>query len=183
MVVSRKSTAVRLDLDRKNYAYGDTARATIRVEHTSGTVCLAGNLGQSTCTETNRAGVAHLTYDPMEQNTIFTASFAGNGTYAPASTRVSVTTSAQLQESLRGRTFTVVVQPYRPGAKVQFTTQALVRGKWNTVATRTVRLDGNSQAGTTVTGPAGTNRIRASFIADSTNTAADGAWLSFTVNR
>ncbi|MEU4241800.1 hypothetical protein [Actinoplanes sp. NPDC026619] len=186
VTVDRRNSGVWVETDRPHYAYGATAKVTIWVGHTSGTVCLASNLGQSICTETDQSGVAHLTYD-LVQNTTLTASFAGNATYAPASMTIKVRTSAQVQERMTGHgRLEVVVQPYRPGAKVRFTEQALVHGAWRTVGTRTVKLDGNSRATGTPIGPIVKKRpyrMRASFIADATNAAADGAWKTFKITR
>ncbi|GAA2630176.1 TolB-like translocation protein [Paractinoplanes durhamensis] len=183
VAVARKASGVWVETDRSHYAYGATAKVTIWVGHTTGQVCLASNLGLSTCTPTDKAGVAHLTYQ-MLQNTVLTASFAGNATYAPASMKLRVTTSAQVQEAIKGTRLAVFVQPYRPGATVRFTEQTLVHGKWRTVTTWTAKLDGNSRAVGVATGKIVRNqpyRIRASFIADAKNAAADGVWKTFKI--
>ncbi|GAA0540377.1 hypothetical protein GCM10010172_22040 [Paractinoplanes ferrugineus] len=182
VVVARRATAVSLRTDHSLYSYRAAAEVTIRLAGTSGTVCLANTTGQSTCTGTDRAGVARLSFHPMTHNTVLTASFAGNSTFAPASAKVRVHTSAQVQETLRGTRLGVLVQPYRPGATVRFTEQAVVHGKWRTVGTRTARLDGNSRAISGALGTIGRDRVyrvRASFVADGLNAASDGAWKTF----
>lgn len=192
VVVTRRPTTVSLTTDHLSYPYYAAAEVTIRVAGTSGTVCLADTTGQSTCTTTDRFGVARVSFHPMVHNTVLTASFAGNATFAPSSARVRVWTSAQVQESLNGSRFArqsdvrlaVLVQPYRPGATIRLTEQALVHGRWRSAGSRTVRLDGNSRVTAGVIGTIVRNRpyrIRASFVADATNAAADGAWKNFKV--
>jgi hypothetical protein len=187
VVVNRRAAAVHLTTDHALYPYYAAAKVTIRVAGTSGTVCLANTTGQSTCTNTDRYGIARLSFHPMTRNTVLTASFAGNSTFAPASAKVRVYTSAQVQETIKvakGVRLGVLVQPYRPGATVRFTEQALVHGSWRTVGTRTAKLDGNSRATGTTIGKIVKNRpyrIRASFVADGTNAAANGAWKTFKI--
>jgi hypothetical protein len=203
VTVARTATAVAVSTDKAGYPYGGRATITAKVSrfHDGRSVCFyatpaGGARVQIKCATANTAGVATATYAATRRTT-FTASYAGDQWYAPASGSRTVTAAAHVDEALTGSykssggyrlyhravnpNLIAGVSPNRAGACVKITAQAYVQGKWRTVATAAcLRLNRDSLAAAVLKGSHPVKvayRMRASFVGDATNTGSDGAWL------
>ncbi|MGX6602568.1 YncE family protein [Micromonosporaceae bacterium Da 78-11] len=204
--VARTATSVAIATDKAGYAYGARATVTAKVGkfHDGRTICFyatpaGGARSLIRCVTGNTSGVATTAYT-MTRRTAFTATYAGDQWYAPATSPTrTVTTAARIAEKLSGAyktkytyfvfhqktnpTLTAAVAPSRPGACVKFTTQAWRNGTWKNVATTgCVKLGRTSRAAAQYRGTHAKHtsyRIRAAFVGDSVNTTAYGPWLKF----
>ncbi|WP_052434514.1 hypothetical protein [Streptacidiphilus melanogenes] len=212
--VSRTAAALSVGTNASSYSYGATATVTAHLGTTfdgrtvslyaqphgaakvllrTGSVDAKGNLAVSyrlTC------------------NTVFTATFAGDSRYAPATALRSVSTGAALSErvtgsygtQLRGATryllvhhgatasVTATLTPAAPGSCVQFEFQRWTGGAWRTTSTTTchaVNSAGVTTLGLDLRGLTGaTLRIRAEYVpaAGAANAATWGGWAYLAVH-
>ncbi|WP_330458924.1 hypothetical protein OIB37_19740 [Streptomyces sp. NBC_00820] len=212
--VSRTATTVSVATNASTYAYGATATVTAHLGTTynSRTVSIyaqpAG--GKKTLVKSatvDSKGNVSATYK-LTHNTTFTASFAGDYRYAPASATRTVSDQAKVAETLGGyytsttysgttyRVYhhtakplvTATVSPNKAGQCAHFQLQQYYSGAWHTLTTSgCFTLDAKSTAVAQLALTNAVNqkfRVRAEYVhssKDTTNPSTWGGWLHFTV--
>ncbi|MGW7822759.1 YncE family protein [Streptomyces puniciscabiei] len=212
--VSRTTTALSVTTNASSYAYGATATVTAHLGTTYNgrTVALYAQPygGGKTLVKTgtvDSSGNLSATYG-LTHNTTFTASFAGDYRYGPATATHTAYDQVKIAETLSGyytsttysgttyRVYhhtvkprvTAVVTPNKSGQCEKFQAQEYYSGAWHTLTTSgCYYLDANS---TWVTQLSLTNavnqkfRVRSEYVhstKDNTNLSTWGGWLYFTV--
>ncbi|MGJ5754478.1 hypothetical protein FB563_2651 [Streptomyces puniciscabiei] len=212
--VSRTATALSVTTNASSYAYGATATVTAHLGTTYNgrTVSLYAQPygGGKTLVKTgtvDAGGNLSATYK-LTRNTTFTASFAGDYRYAPATATHTAYDQVKIAETLGGyytsttysgvtyRVYhhtvkprvTAVVTPNKSGQCEKFQAQEYYSGAWHTLTTSgCYSLDPNS---TWVTQLSLTNavnqkfRVRSQYVhstQDNTNLTTWGGWLYLTV--
>lgn len=212
--VSRTATAVSVATDKNSYAYGATATVTAHLGTTynSRTVSIYAQPfgGKKTLVKTaavDSGGNLKATYK-LTHNTTFTASFAGDYRYAPATATRTAWDEVKVAETLgsyytsttySGTTYRVyhhtvqpqvvaTVTPNKSGQCVYFQAQEYYSGAWHTLTTSSCFSLAPDSVG--VTRLSLTNavnqkfRVRSHYVhsaKDNTNLSTWGGWLYFTV--
>ncbi|MER7924239.1 hypothetical protein ABTY96_14115 [Streptomyces sp. NPDC096057] len=212
--VSRAATAVSVTSDASTYAYGATATVTAHLGTTynSRTVSIyatpAG--GRKTLVKTaavDSKGNLKATFRTT-RNTTFTASFAGDYRYAPATATRTVHDQVGIAEKLGGYytstkygtvTYRVyhhtvkpqvsgTVSPAKSGQCMRFQAQEYVHSAWHTLTTSSCFSMTPDSVGVTrlsLTNAVGQKfRVRTEYVAsaqDTTNVTTWGGWLYLTV--
>jgi len=212
--VSRSKTALTVTTNASTYAYGATATvsAHLGTTYNGRTVSLYAQPGGGTKTllktgTVDSKGNLAATYR-LTRGTTFTASYAGDYRYAPATITRAVSAYAKVAQKLSGyytsttyggttyRVYhhtvkpqvTATVTPAKPGQCQRFQAQEYYSGAWHTLTTSgCFTLDANSTA---VTKLALTNatghrfRVRSEYEhsrTDTTNLTTWSSWLHLTV--
>ncbi|MEU6221638.1 hypothetical protein ABZ845_29680 [Streptomyces sp. NPDC047022] len=212
--VSRAATALSLTTDASSYAYGATATATAHLGTTYNgrTVSIYAQPygGTKTLVKTGTVdshGNLTATYK-LSHNTAFTASFAGDYQYAPATASHTAYDQAKVAESLSGYytsttysgiTYRVyhhtakpvvgaTVTPGKSGQCVNFQVQEYYSSAWHTLSTTgCYHLDSHSVAAVQLTLTNAVNqkfRVRSEYThstSDNTNLSTWGGWAYLTV--
>ncbi|MER6126695.1 hypothetical protein ABT173_29620 [Streptomyces sp. NPDC001795] len=214
--VSRSTTAVNITTNAASYAYGSTAKVTAHLGTTYNGRTLAIYAqpygGKKVLVSTGTVdshGNLTTTYK-LTRRTTFTAAFAGDYRYAPASASRTASVYAKVSESLSGyygstyygsllyriyhhtaaARLNVTVTPNKAGQCVQFQTQRYYSGAWHTQSTsscRTLSTTSTGYATLSLTRSVNSKfRIRAEYIhssKDSGNLSTWGEWQYFTVRQ
>lgn len=214
--VSRSATAVSLSTDAPSYTYGATAKITAHLGTTYNGRVLALYAqpygGEKTLVTTGTVdshGNLTATYR-LTHGTTFTASFAGDYRYAPATASRTATAGAKVSESLSGyytdthygsvlyrvyhhtarARLTATVTPGKAGQCVRFQTQRYYSGAWHTRSTSACHtLTADSDGSTTLTLTGATDdklRMRAEYVhstKDTGNLSTWGSWQYLTVRK
>ncbi|MFJ5305378.1 YncE family protein [Streptomyces sp. NPDC088350] len=212
--VSRAATAVSVTSNTSTYTYGATATVTAHLGRTynSRTVSIyatpAG--GRKTLVKTaavDSGGNLRATYK-VTRNTTFTASFAGDYRYAPATATHAVHGQVDIAETL-GSYYTSTkygtvtyrvyhhtvkpqvagtVTPDKSGQCMRFQAQEYYAGAWHTLTTSSCFSMAPGSVGVThlsLTNAVGQKfRVRTEYVAgttDTTNVSTWGGWLYLTV--
>ena len=214
--VSRAATAVSVTSNESTYTYGATATVTAHLGTTynSRTVSIwatpAG--GRKTLVKTaavDSAGNLKATYK-LTHNTTFTASFAGDYRYAPATATRAVHDQVGIAEKLGGYytstkygsvTYRVyhhtvkpqvsgTVSPDKSGQCMRFQAQEYYSRAWHTLTTSSCFSLAPGSVGAThlsLTNAVGQKfRVRTEYVAsakDTTNVSTWGGWLYLTVRN
>ncbi|MEU8587017.1 hypothetical protein AB0C59_08440 [Streptomyces sp. NPDC048664] len=212
--VSRAATALSVTTDASSYAYGATATVTAHLGTTydGRTVSLyaqpyGGSKALVRTGTVDKAGNLAVPYK-LTRNTTFTASFAGDYRYAPATATRTAYDQVRIAETLGGsytsttyggiayRVYhqsakprvTSVVTPNKSGQCVKLQAQEYYSGAWHTLTTSgCYPLDQNSTVVTqlTLTHAVGQKfRVRSEYVhstKDVTSLSTWGGWLYFTV--
>ncbi|MET7286641.1 hypothetical protein [Streptomyces sp. NPDC005573] len=212
--VSRTATTVSVTTNASTYAYGATATVTAHLGTTYNgrTVSVyaqpAG--GAKTLVKTGTVDSKGNFSAPykLTRNTTFTASFAGDYRYAPASATRAVTGQAKVTQTLSGyytsttysgttyRVYhhtvkpvvTATVAPAKSGQCTHFQLQQYYSGAWHTLTTSScITLDAKSAAAARLTLTNAVNqkfRVRTEYehsTKDTSNPSTWSGWLYFTV--
>ncbi|MGR6972695.1 hypothetical protein ACU639_24415 [Streptomyces cynarae] len=214
--VSRSATAVSMTTNAPSYAYGATVKATAHLGTTYNGRILAIFAqpygGKKTLIKTGTVdshGNLAASYK-ITRKTTFTAAFAGDYRYAPATASRTTSSYAQVSESLSGyygsthyggilyrlyhrtakATLNATVAPNKAGQCVQFQTQRYYGGIWHTQSTSSCRtLSSKSTANAALSLPMTGNskfRVRVEYVhssKDTGNLSTWGAWQYFTVRQ
>ncbi|MEU6094446.1 hypothetical protein [Streptomyces sp. NPDC047079] len=212
--VSRTATAVSVTTNASSYAYGATATVTAHLGTTynSRTVSLYAQPygGNKTLVKTGTVdshGNLSATYKPT-RNTTFTAAFAGDYRYAPATASRTAYDQVKIAQTLGGyytsttyggttyRVYhhtakprvTATVTPNKSGQCEHFQIQEYYGGAWHTLSTSgCLSLDRNSTAAAQLTLSHAVDqrfRVRSEYVhstKDNTNLSTWSGWLYFTV--
>lgn len=214
--VSRVATSVSVATNASTYTYGATATVTAHLGTTynSRTVSIwatpAG--GRKTLVKTatvDTKGNATATYK-LTRNTVFSASFAGDYRYAPASATRAVNDQVRIAQTLAGyygnvtyngvpyrvyhRTVkprvTATVTPNKSGQCQLFQAQEYYSAAWHTLTTSPCfSLDANSTAVTSLSLTNAVNqkfRVRTEYVrsaSDTTNVSTWSGWAYLTVRN
>ncbi|WP_339130147.1 hypothetical protein WJM95_14595 [Streptomyces sp. f51] len=212
--VSRATTSLTVAANASTYAYGATATVTAHLGTTSNgrTVSLyatpAG--GKKTLVKTGTVdgkGNLAATYK-LVGNTTFTASYAGDYLYAPATATRAVSGQAKVAQALSGSyttttysgttyrvyhhtvrpTVTTTVSPNKAGQCVHFQVQQYYSGAWHTLSTSGCFTLGSKSAVTvqlSLTHAVNQKfRVRSEYVhssKDTTNATTWGGWQYLTV--
>ena len=214
--VSRSAAAVSLTTDRPSYAYGATAKITAHLGTTYNGRTLAiyaqpyggGKTLIKTGTVDSHGNLA-TTYEPTRKTT-FTAAFAGDYRYAPATAATTASAYAKVSESLSGSygsthygsvlyrvyhhtakaKLNVTVTPDKAGQCVKFQIQRYYGHAWHTRSTSSCHSLSTTSTGYTtlsLTNAVGSKfRMRAEYVhssRDTGNLSAWGGWRYFTVRK
>ncbi|MFD6919453.1 hypothetical protein ACFV99_04430 [Streptomyces sp. NPDC059944] len=214
--VSRGATAVSLITDAPSYGYGVTAKITAHLGTTYNgrTLTLSAQPygGRKTLITTGTVdshGNLTATYK-VGHRTTFTASFAGDYRYAPATASRTATAYAKVSDSLSGyytsthygsvlyrvyhhtapAELTATVAPGKAGQCVRFQTQRHYGGAWHTRSTsacHTLSTKSTGAMSLALTKATGDRlRIRAEYVhstKDTGNRSTWGAWQYVTVRK
>ncbi|WP_405916552.1 hypothetical protein [Streptomyces sp. NBC_00728] len=212
--VSRAATAVSVTTNASSYAYGATATVTAHLGTTydgrTVSVYATPSGGTKTLVKTGAVdakGNLTATYKPT-RSTTFTASFAGDYRYAPATATRTANTYAKVATTLGGYytsttysgttyrvyhrtakpTVTATVTPNKAGQCQRFQVQEYYSGAWHTLTTSgCYALSTNSAAAAQVSLTNALNqkfRVRSEYersTKDTTNLSTWGGWLHLTV--
>jgi sugar lactone lactonase YvrE len=214
--VSRAATKLSVTTDAASYAYGATAKVTAHLGTTYNgryvSVYAQPNGDAKTLLMTakvNSHGDLPFTYK-LSHNTTFTAGFAGDYRYAPATATRAVTDHVKVTESLSGYytsthygstlyrvyhhtakpTINVTVTPNKSDQCLHYQAQRYYSGAWHTLTTSgcyhlTPKSTGSGQL--TLTNAVGQKfRMRAEYVHsswDTTNISTWGGWQYFTVRK
>ncbi|CAM5714963.1 hypothetical protein [Streptomyces aurantiogriseus] len=212
--VSRAATAVSVTTNASSYAYGATATVTAHLGTTynSRTVSIwatphGGTKALVKTGTVDAKGNLTATYK-LTRNTTFTASFAGDHRYAPATATRVANAYVKVATALGGYytsttysgityrvyhrtvkpTVTATVTPNKAGQCQRFQVQQYYSGAWRTLTTSgCYALAANSTAKTQLTLTNALNqkfRVRSQYersTKDNTNLSTWGGWLYFTV--
>ncbi|MGW1165483.1 hypothetical protein [Streptomyces sp. NPDC002550] len=212
--VSRAATALSVTTNASSYAYGATATVTAHLGTTYNgrTVAIYAQPygGGKTLVKTgtvDSSGNLSATYR-LTRNTTFTASFAGDYRYAPATATRTAYDQVKIAETLSGyytsttysgttyRVYhhtvkprvTAVVSPNKSGQCEKFQAQEYYSGAWHTLTTSgCYYLDPNSTWATQLSLTNAVDqkfRVRSEYVPstkDNTNLSTWGGWLYFTV--
>ncbi|BCJ48845.1 hypothetical protein Asp14428_03200 [Actinoplanes sp. NBRC 14428] len=193
-----------LGVNGSTFAYRGKAKLTAKLgtTHDSRALCLWATPRGGTKTKVKcGAGTVTATYATTRRTT-FSATFAGDQWYAPATATRTVTAHARITQALDRSYRTsgaeklyrtnvdpvlvAMVSPAHPYGCIDLHAQVYDAGKWWPLPTaRCVALDGTSIGGGTLVGThkAGMRyRLRAAFAGDALNASATGSWqyLRFT---
>ncbi|MEU1591819.1 hypothetical protein ABZ468_02905 [Streptomyces sp. NPDC005708] len=214
--VSRSATAVSIKTDAPSYAYGATAKVTAHLGTTYNGRTLAIYAqpygGKKALVENgtvNSHGDLVTTYK-LTRRTTFTAAFAGDYRFAPATAATTASAYAKVSESLSGyygsthyagllyrvyhhtaeAKLNATVTPNKAGQCVQFQIQRYYGGAWHTQSTSSCRKLSTSSTGyATLSLTKAVNskfRMRAEYVHSSKDTGnlnTWGAWQYFTVRQ
>ncbi|MFF7051031.1 hypothetical protein ACFY94_21980 [Streptomyces griseorubiginosus] len=214
--VSRNAAAVSITTDAPSYAYGATARITAHLGTTYNGRTLAIYAqpygGRKTLIETGTVdshGNLATTYKPTRKTT-FTAAFAGDYRYAPATAATTASAYAKVSGSLSGyygsthyggllyrvyhhtakAKLNITVTPNKAGQCVKFQIQRYYSDAWHTQSTSSCHaLSTTSTSYGTVTLTNALNskfRMRAEYVhssKDTGNLSTWGVWQYFTVRK
>ncbi|MGV9562617.1 hypothetical protein [Streptomyces sp. NPDC003480] len=212
--VSRTATALSVATNASSYTYGATATVTAHLGTTnnSRTVSIYAQPygGKKTLVKTaavDSKGNLSATYK-LTRTTTFSASFAGDYQYAPATASRTASDQAKVVETLGGyytsttyggttyRVYhhtakprvTATVTPNKSGQCAQFQAQEYYSGAWHTLSTSgCFSLDANSAAVTQLSLTHAVNqrfRVRSEYVhsaKDNTNLSTWSGWLYLTV--
>ncbi len=207
VAVSRASTSLSIKPDRASYAYGATAKLTVRLGTTYNGRTVSVYAKRETATSwaligrgrVSAAGYLVVPYR-MTMKTALRASFAGDYRYRPASTVVtrwagfSAAFTMSGFRSRSGSTYTygasarpagvVDIRPFRPSFCTIGQLQALRGGTWTTVSSSSygcIPINDSSQGSFVIqsTGRPGTMRFRVSVPASGANLATISSWIYF----
>ncbi|MGW5279257.1 hypothetical protein ACWERI_07325 [Streptomyces collinus] len=212
--VSRATTALTVGTNASSYAYGATAAVTAHLGTTydgrTVSVWATPAGGRRTLVKTGTVdakGNLAAAYE-VTRRTVFTASFAGDQRYAPATATRTADAYAKVAQTLAGyytstkygtttyrvyhRTakpqVTATVTPGKPGQCQRFQAQEYAGGAWHTLTTSDCfALDAHSTAVTrlSLTDAVGHRfRVRSEYVharTDSGNLSTWGGWLYLTV--
>jgi hypothetical protein len=212
--VSRAATAVSVTTNASSYAYGATATVTAHLGTTynSRTVSVYATPygGTKTLVKTGTVdakGNLTATYE-LARNTTFSASFAGDYRYAPATVTRAADAHVKVATTLGGSytsttysgityrvyhrtvkpSVTATVTPNKAGQCQRFQAQQYYSGAWHTLTTSgCFSLAANSTAKTQLSLTNALNqkfRVRSEYersTKDNTNLSTWGGWLYFTV--
>ncbi|SOE28444.1 hypothetical protein SAMN05442782_5276 [Streptomyces sp. OK228] len=212
--VSRSATAVSITTNAPSYAYGATARVTAHLGTTYNGRTLAvyaqpygGKKALITTGTVDSHGNLAATYK-LTRKTTFTAAFAGDYRYAPATTSSTASAYAKVSESLSGyyesthygsllyrvyhhtaqAKLNATVTPDKDGQCVRFQTQRYYGGSWHTQSTsscHTLSTTSTGYATLSLTKAVNSKfRMRAEYVhssKDTGNLSTWGAWQYFTV--
>ncbi|MFJ5530198.1 hypothetical protein [Streptomyces sp. NPDC093261] len=212
--VSRTATALSVATNASSYTYGATATVTAHLGTTnnSRTVSIYAQPygGKKTLVKTaavDSKGNLSATYK-LTRTTTFSASFAGDYQYAPATASRTASDQAKVVETLGGyytsttyggttyRVYhhtakprvTATVTPDKSGQCAQFQAQEYYSGAWHTLSTSgCFSLDANSAAVTQLSLTHAVNqrfRVRSEYVhsaKDNTNLSTWSGWLYLTV--
>ncbi|WNM29027.1 hypothetical protein RKE30_00700 [Streptomyces sp. Li-HN-5-11] len=212
--VSRTATALSVTTNASTYAYGAKATVTAHLGTTYNgrTVSVYAQPygGTKTLVRTGTVdshGNLTATYT-LSHNTTFTAAFAGDYHYAPATATRTAYDQARITETLSGyytsttysgityRVYhhtvrpgaTATVTPGKPGQCEKFQAQEYYSGAWHTLSTSgCFSLDAKSTAATQLVLTNAVNqkfRVRSEYVhsaTDNTNLSTWGGWLYLTV--
>ncbi|MFF7970644.1 hypothetical protein [Streptomyces sp. NPDC007905] len=204
--VSRATTALSVTTNASSYAYGATATATAHLGTTYNgrTVSIYATPvgGKKTLVKTGTVdskGNLSATYK-LTRNTTFTASFAGDYRYAPATATRTAQAYAKIAETLSGyytsttyggTTYRVyhhtakprvaaTVTPNKSGQCERFQAQEYYSGAWHTLTTSDCfTLDANSTAATQLGLTNAVDhrfRVRSEYVHATTDTANPSTW-------
>ncbi|MFF7381657.1 hypothetical protein [Streptomyces griseoluteus] len=212
--VSRATTSLTVTADASTYAYGATATVTARLGTTYNgrTVSLwatpAG--GTKTLVKTGTVdskGNLRTTYK-LTRSTTFTASYAGDHRYAPATATRAVSGQVKVAQALSGYytsttysgttyrvyhrttrpTVTTTVSPDKSGQCVKFQAQRYYSGAWHTLNTSacfTLGAKSTVSSRLSLSNAAGQKfRVRSEYVRgakDTTNVDTWGGWQYLTV--
>ncbi|MFJ5018624.1 hypothetical protein [Streptomyces griseoluteus] len=212
--VSRTPTSLSVAADASTYAYGATATVTARLGTTydGRTVSLwatpAG--GRKTLVKTGTVdskGNLRITYK-LTRNTTFTASYAGDHRYAPATATHAVSGRVKVAQALSGYytsttysgttyrvyhrttrpTVTTTVSPDKSGQCVKFQAQRYYSGAWHTLNTSACFTLGSKSAVSSRLSLSNAVsqrfRVRSEYVRsskDTTNVSTWGGWQYLTV--
>ncbi|MFD5594551.1 hypothetical protein [Streptomyces griseorubiginosus] len=214
--VSRTAAAVSITTNAPSYAYGATAKITAHLGTTYNGRTLAIYAqpygGRKALIETGTVdshGNLATTYEPTRKTT-FTAAFAGDYRYAPATAATTASAYAKVSESLSGyygsthyggllyRVYhhtakakqNVTVTPNKARQCVKFQIQRYYSGAWHTQSTsscRSLSTTSTSYATLSLTNAVNSKfRMRAEYVHSSNDTgnlSTWGAWQYFTVRK
>ncbi|MEV6943058.1 hypothetical protein AB0N07_13870 [Streptomyces sp. NPDC051172] len=214
--VSRSAAAVSITTNAPSYAYGATAKITAHLGTTYNGRTLAIYAqpygGKKALIETGTVdshGNLATTYEPTRKTT-FTAAFAGDYRYAPATAATTAPAYAKVSESLSGyygsthyggllyrvyhhtakAKLNVTVTPNKAGQCVKFQIQRYYSAAWHTQSTsscRTLSTTSTSYATLSLTNTVNSKfRMRAEYVhssRDTGNLSTWGAWQYFTVRQ
>lgn len=214
--VSRSATAVSMTTNATSYSYGATAKVTAHLGTTYNGRTLAIYAqpygGKKTLLKTGTVdshGNLATSYK-ITRKTTFTAAFAGDDRYAPATDARTASSYAQVSESLSGyygsthygsilyrvyhhtakAALNATLAPNKAGQCVQFQTQRYYAGAWHTQTTSSCRmLNTKSTANATLSLTMTVNskfRVRAEYVhsnKDTGNLSTWGTWQYFTVRQ
>ncbi|MER6063587.1 hypothetical protein ABT167_20830 [Streptomyces sp. NPDC001792] len=214
--VSRSATAVSMTTNATSYSYGATAKVTAHLGTTYNGRTLAiyaqpyGGKKTLLMTGTVDSHGNLATSYKITRKTTFTAAFAGDDRYAPATAARTASSYAQVSESLSGyygsthygsilyrvyhhtakAALNATVAPNKAGQCVQFQTQRYYGGTWHTQSTSSCRtLNTKSTANATLGLTMTVNskfRVRAEYVhsnKDTGNLSTWGAWQYFTIRQ
>ncbi|UXX97285.1 hypothetical protein N7U49_46385 [Streptomyces sp. AD2-2] len=214
--VSRSATAVSITTNAPSYAYGATAKITAHLGTTYNGRTLAIYAqpygGKKALIETGTVdshGNLATTYE-LTRKTTFTAAFAGDYRYAPATAATTAPAYAKVSESLSGyygsthyggllyrvyhhtakAKLNVTVTPNKAGQCVRFQIQRYNSDAWHTQSTsvcRTLSTTSTSYATLGLSNAVNSKfRMRAEYFhssKDTGNLSTWGAWQYFTVRQ
>ncbi|MFF7759794.1 Ig-like domain-containing protein [Streptomyces griseorubiginosus] len=214
--VSRNAAAVSITTDAPSYTYGATARITAHLGTTYNGRTLAIYAqpygGRKALIETGTVdshGNLATTYK-LTRKTTFTAAFAGDYRYAPATAATTASAYAKVSESLSGyygsthyggllyrvyhhtakAKLNITVTPDKAGQCVKFQIQRYYSDAWHTQSTSSchaLSTTSTSYATVTLTNAVSSKfRIRAEYVhstKDTGNLSTWGAWQYFTVRK
>ncbi len=214
--VSRSATAVSITTNAPSYAYGATAKITAHLGTTYNGRTLAIYAqpygGKKALIETGTVdshGNLATTYE-LTRKTTFTAAFAGDYRYAPATAATTAPAYAKVSESLSGyygsthyggllyrvyhhtakAKLNVTVTPNKAGQCVRFQIQRYNSDAWHTQSTsvcRTLSTTSTSYATLGLSNAVNSKfRMRAEYFhssKDTGNLSTWGAWQHFTVRQ
>lgn len=214
--VSRSATAVSIKTNAPSYAYGATTKVTAHLGTTYNGRTLAIYAqpygGKKALIETGTVdshGDLATTYK-LTRKTTFTAAFAGDYRYAPATAATTASAYAKVSESLSGyygsthyagllyrvyhhtakAKLNVTVTPNKAGQCMKFQIQRYYGGAWHTQSTsscRTLSTSSTSYATLSLTKAVNSKfRMRAEYVHSSKDTGnlnTWGAWQYFTVRQ
>ncbi|MET7732944.1 hypothetical protein ABZT02_16460 [Streptomyces sp. NPDC005402] len=214
--VSRSATAVSVTTNAPSYAYGATAKVTAHLGTTYNGRTLAiyaqpygGRQALIRTGTVDSHGNLTATYK-LTRKTTFTAAFAGDHRYAPATAASTASAHAKVSESLSGyygsthygsllyrvyhhtakAKLNATVTPDKSGQCVRFQTQRYYGGAWHTQSTSTCHtLSTKSTGYATLSLTHAVNskfRMRAEYVhssKDTGNLSTWGAWQYFTVRQ
>ncbi|MFF3963406.1 hypothetical protein ACFYZI_17775 [Streptomyces griseorubiginosus] len=214
--VSRNAAVVSITTDAPSYGYGATVRITAHLGTTYNGRTLAIYAqpygGRKTLIETGTVdshGNLATTYK-LTRKTTFTAAFAGDYRYAPATATTTASAYAKVSESLSGyygsthyggllyrvyhhtakAKLNITVTPDKAGQCVKFQIQRYYSDAWHTQSTSSchaLSTTSTSYATVTLTNAVSSKfRIRAEYVhstKDTGNLSTWGAWQYFTVRK
>ncbi|MFF7949309.1 Ig-like domain-containing protein [Streptomyces griseorubiginosus] len=214
--VSRNAAAVSITTDAPSYAYGATARITAHLGTTYNSRTLAlyaqpygGRKALIKTGTVDSHGNLVTTYK-LTRKTTFTAAFAGDYRYAPATAATTASAYAKVSESLSGSygsthyggllyrvyhhtataKLNVTVTPNKAGQCVKFQIQRYYGDTWHTQSTsscHTLSTTSTGYATLSLTHTLNSKfRMRAEYVhstKDTGNLSTWGAWQYFTVRK
>ncbi|MEU6817932.1 hypothetical protein [Streptomyces sp. NPDC046860] len=204
--VSRAATSLSVTANASTYAYGATATVTAHLGTTYNgrTVSLYATPvgGKKTLVKTGTVdGKGNLTATyKVTTGTTFTASYAGDHRYAPATATRAVSAQAKVAQALSGYyttttysgttyrvyhhtvrpTVTTTVSPDKPGQCVHFQVQQYYSGAWHTLSTSgCFTLDSKSTVAAKLSLSGAVNqkfRVRSEYVHGTKDTASLSTW-------